>query len=156
MGAVADEGMVGVVGDAEVVTVRVGAGEAACGDRFLASTGAFGVSIRKNSARFDDAERDAAAAQRAVVGRCGFPATVQMGSASLAQPPPPAEDAWAKQCSDDNEQQAVNEQAEVGHGRRSCEGESNRARVCSLPGEFSTVYVASTRSAGFSAIPCTA
>ena len=35
-----------------------------------------------------------------------------MGSASLAQPPPPAEDAWAKQCSDDNEQQAVNEQAE--------------------------------------------
>lgn len=99
MSAVADEGVAGVVGDAEVVTVRVGAGEAARGDGFLASAGAFGVSIRKNSARFDDAEGDTAAAQRAVVGRDRFPAAVQMG--------------------DDNEQQAVDEQAEVGHGRRS-------------------------------------
>lgn len=76
MGAVADEGMACVVGDAEIVTVRVEAGEAACGDGFLASTGAFGVSIRKNSARFDDAEGNAAAAQRAVVGRGRFPAAV--------------------------------------------------------------------------------
>jgi hypothetical protein len=40
-----------------------------------------------------------------------------MGSADRTQPPPPAEDAWAKQGSDDNEQQAVDEQAEVGHWR---------------------------------------
>jgi hypothetical protein len=54
--------------------------------------------------------------------------------------PLPAEDAWAKQGSNHDEQQAVDEQAEVGHGSRSCEGESER--VCPLRG----VYVSSTLS----------
>ena len=97
--AVADEGVVCVVGDAEGVAVEVGAGEAACGDGFLASAGAFGVGIRKNSARFDDAEGDTAPAQRAVVGRCRFPAAVLMGFPDFTQPQLPAEEAWAKQGS---------------------------------------------------------
>lgn len=67
-----------------------------------------------------------------------------MGSASLAQPPPPAQDTQAQEGSDDAKQQAVDEQAEVGHGSRSCEGEPDHARVCPLRGEFSTAHVAST------------
>jgi hypothetical protein len=112
---------------------RLGQAKPRVGTDFLRPRGllvwVFWCGHKENSARFDDAEGDTAAAQGAVVGRCRFPAAVLMGFSDFTQPQLPAEEAWAKQGSD--------EQAEVGHGRRSCEGESGRARVCPLPGEFS-------------------
>jgi hypothetical protein len=82
---------------------RLGQAKPRVGTDFLRPRGllvwVFWCGHKENSARFDDAEGDTAPAQRAVVGRCRFPAAVLMGFPDFTQPQLPAEEAWAKQGS---------------------------------------------------------